>query len=96
MAIDQIENDPNKKFWEREAVKIAMEILDEIKKHTSWEGLFTKRTPDQLLWGYTDSLLQTLQEVPKIGKSLIKSATFAYSVSAYVYKHVCTHTHVHT
>ena len=79
LKIEELEQDPNISKMERLILEGVIDVLDDLKKHlTSWEGVFTHRTVDELLFGYEDPILK---KIHRLDSSLVPNPIFALSVS---------------
>ena len=78
--IEFYENDPNLDKHLRELIDIAVDIIDEFKKKSGWEGLFVTHTVEEWLWGYEDELLKLLHDVVP---QYVPTSVFGLSVSPF-------------
>ena len=79
MKIEGLEQDQNMSKTKKWLLKLLIDAVDHFKEDvTSWEAVFTRRTVDELLFGYEDPILKVIN---KLASSLVPDPVFAFSVS---------------
>lgn len=65
---------------EEKIIQEVIKWLDKLNNELGWDGLFLNQTVSDLLWGYEDKLLKTLNDVTDLFKKPIDTI-FAFGVS---------------